>query len=132
MDAKQIAALARAGLTDDQIELVERVTVSRVEAQTHAPQPTALAPTEAQAEAAREYNAEAAHAVGKRAYHGRNLKARPMVLDALRHGPKPVESLACVLYGRAGAHEVGKALRVVGHMAKDGQVVLANDQVRLA
>ena len=90
------------------------------------------APTEAQAEAAREYEAEAAHTFGKRAYHGRNRAARTLVLEALSSGPKTIRELATAAYGAAGSHEADKAERVVGHMAKAGQVVVANGRVRRA
>lgn len=90
------------------------------------------APTEAQAEAAREYEAEAAHTFGKRAYHGRNRAARTLVLKALSSGPKTIRELATAAYGAAGSHEADKAERVVGHMAKAGQVVVANGRVRRA
>ena len=92
----------------------------------------AAMPTEAQADAAREYDAEGAHAVGKRAYHGRNLRARKLVRDALSSGPKTAEDLAPLLYGRTGFHEIGKVERVIGHMAKAGQVTVANGRVRRA
>ncbi len=90
------------------------------------------APTEAQAEAAREYNAEAAHAFGKRAYHGRNLRARALVLEALSSGPKTIRDIASAVYGASGSHEADKAERVVGHMAKAGQVTVANGRVTVA
>ena len=90
------------------------------------------APTEAQAEAAREYEAEAAHTFGKRAYHGRNRAARTLVLEALSSGPKTIRELATAAYGAAGSHEADKAERVVGHMAKAGQVVVAGGRVRRA
>ena len=90
------------------------------------------APTEAQAEAAREYEAEAAHTFGKRAYHGRTRAARTLVLEALSSGPKTIRELAAAAYGAAGSHEADKAERVVGHMAKAGQVVVAGGRVRRA
>jgi hypothetical protein len=89
-------------------------------------------PTQEQADGAREYAAEGAHAAGKRAFYGRNLNARKQVADALMSGPKTVEDLALAAYGAAGSHEVGKAERVVGHMARDGQVVVTHGRVRRA
>ena len=86
-------------------------------------------PTEAQVDAAREYSAEGAHAVGKRAYHGRVMDARSRVLAVVGAVPKTIKEIAVAVYGGASSHDVDKAARIAGHMAKDGQVKMANGRV---
>lgn len=123
MDARQIAALARAGLTDDQIDTVVRVTAApKPEAQTSS-EPLVLT-TEAQATSARKY-------VGKRAYFGRTPGARQMALAELKTGPRTVKDIARVVYGCTLRNEMKNAERLVWHLVKAGLVELHDGRVRL-
>ncbi len=119
MDAKQIAALARAGLTDDQIDTVVRVTAS----------PTPEPPTEARAEADR--------AVRKRAYHGRASTervphARSVFLAEVKHGPKTIENLASSVYKDVGPRGIELTKRYTFEMVRRGLVKYDGKQVTAA
>lgn len=114
MDARQIAALARAGLTDDQIETVVRVTAAQ----------TPELPSAAQA--------TADGAVQQRAYNGRVAYARGVVLSEIKHGPKTIETLAGSVYKRVGAREIELTKRYIMEMAKKGLVKFDGKQVTAA
>lgn len=124
MDARQIAALARAGLTDDQIDTVVRVTAA----------PTPAAPTP---EPPTEVQAESDGAVRQRAYYGRASTervpyARSVFLAEVKHGPKTIESLASTVYKDVGSRELELAKRYIMEMAKGGLVKFDGKQVTAA
>lgn len=118
MDAKQIAALARAGLTDDQIDTVVRVT--------------AAAAAEPMGEQADD-DAPAPHVAERPCEkRRRNTKARGQIMALIARSPCNVEYLARHAYGAADIRSVNCINRMVQRLIGDGFVSMSGGQVRLA
>lgn len=112
IDTRKIAALARAGLTDDQIEQVCALFPSTASAP--APEPAASAAEQHPAETRR-----------------RDRNARAKVLTLVARGPCNVVDLAQQVYGDASLRSLKCVDRMAGRLAEDGLVSRSGDQVAI-
>jgi hypothetical protein len=131
IDMRKIATLARAGLTDEQIDQV--CALFPPTAPPTAPPPEPPYPTSRATSAL----AEAERAEGQRSYHGRTFRgrvtnARIVFLAEVKRGPKTIENLASSVYKDVGSREIELTKRYIMEMAKKGLVKSDGKQVTAA
>lgn len=124
IDTKKIATLARAGLTDEQIEQVCKMFAGAPVAPTVEATPTVEVAPATLATEEEHYPAETRHE--------RNRNARALVLALVARGPCKIADIARQVYGDDSLRSIKCVDRMVDRLGDDGLVTRANEIVSLA
>lgn len=128
IDTKKIATLARAGLTDEQIEQVCKIFAGATGAPTVEATPTVeVAPATLATEAEQHPSKTRAKTL-----HRRNARARALALAIVARGPCMIKDIAQQVYGDDSLRSFACADKMVRRLALDGLVSVAGECATLA
>lgn len=132
IDTKKIATLARAGLTDEQIEQVCKMFAGATGAPTVEATPTVEPTPTVEVAPATPATEGDQHPHDTRYERNRNRNARALVLALVARGPCKIADIARHVYGDDNIRSLKCADRMVDHLRDDALVTKANDIVSLA